>query len=171
MYEYKCKILNMVDEDTVDDDMDLGFGVWLRDERVRIMGIDTPESRTSDKIEKIFGLAAKDRLNSLLGGEAILLSQVTKGGENMKGKFGRILGNFKTINGDLVADVLQNEGHAVAYNGGDKDNVQKQHLINRQKLIDEGKIPTPEGMSKTKGAYNEFKATKPPLRKKRKNKK
>ena len=89
----------------------------------------------------------------------------------MKGKFGRILGNFRTINGDLVADVLQNEGHAVAYNGGDKDNVQKQHLINRQKLIDEGKVPTPEGMSKVKGAYNEFKATKPPLRKKRKTKK
>ena len=171
MYEYKCKILKVVDGDTVDVDLDLGFGVWLRDERVRIMGIDTPESRTSDAMEKIFGQAAKDRLNSLLGGEAILLSQKTKGGENMKGKFGRILGNFKTINGDLVADVLQNEGHAVAYNGGDKDNVQKQHLINRQKLIDEGKIPTPEGMSKTKGAYNEFKATKPPLRKKRKNKK
>ena len=161
----------MVDGDTVDVDLDLGFGVWLRNERVRIMGIDTPESRTSDKIEKIFGIAAKDRLNSLLGGEAILLSQMTKGGENMKGKFGRILGNFRTINGDLVADVLQNEGHAVAYNGGDKDNVQKQHLINRQKLIDEGKVPTPEGMSKVKGAYNEFKATKPPLRKKRKTKK
>ena len=171
MYEYKCKILKVVDGDTVDVDLDLGFGVWLRNERVRIMGIDTPESRTSDKIEKIFGIAAKDRLNSLLGGEAILLSQMTKGGENMKGKFGRILGNFRTINGDLVADVLQNEGHAVAYNGGDKDNVQKQHLINRQKLIDEGKVATPEGMSKVKGAYNEFKATKPPLRKKRKTKK
>ena len=171
MYEYKCKIVKIVDGDTVDVDLDLGFGVWLRNERVRIMGIDTPESRTSDKIEKIFGIAAKDRLNSLLGGEAILLSQMTKGGENMKGKFGRFLGNFRTINGDLVADVLQNEGHAVAYNGGDKDNVQKQHLINRQKLIDEGKVPTPEGMSKVKGAYNEFKATKPPLRKKRKTKK
>ena len=171
MYEYKCKIVKIVDGDTVDVDLDLGFGVWLKDERVRIMGIDTPESRTSDKIEKIFGLAAKDRLNSLLGGEAILLSQVTKGGENMKGKFGRILGNFKTIDGKDVADVLMEEGHAVAYHGGDKDNVQMQHFANRQKLIDEGKIPTPEGMSKTKGAYNEFKATKPPLRKKRKNKK
>ena len=164
MYEYKCKIVKVVDGDTVDIDLDLGFGVWLRDERVRIMGIDTPESRTSDKIEKVFGLLAKDRLNSLLGGEAILLSQVTKGGENMKGKFGRILGNFKTINGDNVADILMNEGHAVAYNGGDKDNVQKQHLANRQRLIDEGKIPTPEGMSSIKGAVNEFKATKPPLK-------
>ena len=78
MYEYKCKIVKIVDGDTVDIDLDLGFGVWLRDERVRIMGIDTPESRTSDKVEKVFGLAAKDRLNSLLGSEAILLSQITQ---------------------------------------------------------------------------------------------
>ena len=47
MYEYKCKIVKIVDGDTVDIDLDLGFGVWLRDERVRIMGIDTPESRTT----------------------------------------------------------------------------------------------------------------------------
>ena len=65
MYEYKCKIIKVVDGDTVDVDLDLGFGVWLRDERVRIMGIDTPESRTSDPIEKIFGNAAKQRVNSL----------------------------------------------------------------------------------------------------------
>ena len=58
MYEYKCKIRKVVDGDTVDIDIDLGFGVWLNDERVRIMGIDTPESRTSDPIEKIFGKAA-----------------------------------------------------------------------------------------------------------------
>ena len=49
MYEYKCKIVKIIDGDTVDVDLDLGFGVWLRDERVRIMGIDTPESRTSDR--------------------------------------------------------------------------------------------------------------------------
>ena len=55
MYEYKCKILRVVDGDTVDVDIDLGFGVWLRKERVRMMGIDTPESRTRDKEEKKFG--------------------------------------------------------------------------------------------------------------------
>ena len=76
MYEYKCKIIKVVDGDTVDVDLDLGFGVWLRDERVRIMGIDTPESRTSDPIEKIFGNAAKQRVNSLLGEDAILISKV-----------------------------------------------------------------------------------------------
>jgi len=171
MYEYKCKILKVVDGDTVDIDLDLGFGVWLRNERVRLAGIDTPESRTSDAIEKVFGQAAKDRLNSLLGAEAILISRISKSGDNVKGKFGRIIGNFKTKDGEVIADILMNEGHAVAYNGGGKDNVQAQHLKNRQKLIDEGKVPTPDGMVKTKGAYNEFKATKPPLRKKRKSKK
>ena len=102
MYEYKCKIIKVVDGDTVDVDLDLGFGVWLRDERVRLMGIDTPESRTSDKVEKVFGLAAKNRLISLLGAEAILQTQVSKKGDDMKGKFGRILGNFTTINGESV---------------------------------------------------------------------
>ena len=54
MYEYKAKLIKVVDGDTVDVDIDLGFGVWLRNERVRIMGIDTPESRTRDKVEKLF---------------------------------------------------------------------------------------------------------------------
>ena len=171
MYEYKCKILKVIDGDTVDVDLDLGFGVWLNNERVRIMGIDTPESRTSDKIEKLFGMAAKERLSSLLGSEAILDTMINKNGENMKGKFGRILGNFRTINGEHCADVLMKEGHAVAYGGGSKDSVQAQHLINRQKLIDEGKVPVPEGMTLTKGKVNTFKASKPPLRAKKKAKK
>ena len=54
MYEYRCKITRIVDGDTVDVDIDLGFGVWLSDERVRLAGVDTPESRTSDKVEKLF---------------------------------------------------------------------------------------------------------------------
>ena len=64
MHEYKVNILKVVDGDTVDVDIDLGFDIWLRGERVRIMGIDTPESRTSDPVEKVFGLAAKSRLSS-----------------------------------------------------------------------------------------------------------
>ena len=171
MHEYNVNILKVVDGDTVDVDIDLGFGVWLRNERVRIVGIDCPESRTSDKIEKIFGEAAKQRLTSLLSSEAVLMSQVSKMGENMKGKFGRILGDFKTITGEIVTEVLMKEGHAVAYNGGAKEDVRAQHLANRQRLINEEKVPTPDGMVRTKGAYNEFKATKPPIRKKRKSKK
>ena len=66
MYEYKCKILRVVDGDTVDIDIDLGFGIWVHKERVRMMGIDTPESRTRDLVEKAFGLASKKRLKELL---------------------------------------------------------------------------------------------------------
>jgi len=171
MYEYKVNILKVVDGDTVDVDIDLGFGCWLRNERVRIVGIDCPESRTSDRIEKVFGEAAKQRLTSLLSSEAILISQVSKMGENMKGKFGRILGDFITINDQVISTTLMEEGHAVAYNGGDKEAVQAQHLKNRQRLIDEGKVPTPDGMTLTPNKVNTFKATKPPLRKKKNKKK
>ena len=62
MYEYKCKVVKVVDGDTVDVDIDLGFGVWLRKQRVRLVGIDTPESRTKDLEEKKYGLAAKEFL-------------------------------------------------------------------------------------------------------------
>ena len=65
MYEYKCKIRKVVDGDTVDVDIDLGFGVWLRKQRVRLVGIDTPESRTKDLEEKKYGLAAKEFLTKL----------------------------------------------------------------------------------------------------------
>ena len=144
MHEYKVNILRVVDGDTVDVDIDLGFGMWLRKERVRVMGIDTPESRTSDKMEKVFGLAAKNRLISLLGAEAILHTQVSKKGEDMKGKFGRVLGNFVSLNGEKCAAVLIREGHAVAYQGGSKENVASQHLANRERLVREGAVVIPE---------------------------
>ena len=145
MHEYKVNILRVVDGDTVDVDIDLGFGMWLRKERVRVMGIDTPESRTSDKMEKVFGLAAKERLTSLLGAEAILHTQVSKKGEDMKGKFGRILGDFHTYDYDTdsvraVTSILIDEGHAVLYFGGSKEEIQEKHMINRKRLIEEGVV-------------------------------
>ena len=78
MYEYRARVIKVIDGDTVDVDIDLGFGVWLKDERVRIMGIDTPESRTRDKVEKKFGLAAKARLKELLGAKPILKNKLAK---------------------------------------------------------------------------------------------
>ena len=143
MYEYRAKVIKVVDGDTVDVDIDLGFGVWLKDERVRIMGIDTPESRTRDKEEKKFGLAAKARLKELLGPTPILKTQVGKGGEDMKGKFGRILGDFIVDrNGQSISVVkaLVEDGHAVDYYGGSKEDIQKAHMVNRKKLIDEGVV-------------------------------
>ena len=140
MYEYRARVIKVVDGDTVDVDIDLGFGVWLKDERVRIMGIDTSESRTRDKVEKKFGLAAKARLKELLGPTPILKTQVGKGGEDMKGKFGRILGDFLTEDGKKCGELLVKEGHAVKYMGGAKEDVEKQHMKNRARLIKEGKV-------------------------------
>lgn len=138
MYEYKVTILKVVDGDTVDVDIDLGFGVVLSNERVRIMGIDTPESRTSDDVEKLFGKAAKYRLQELLGETSVLHTQINKNGEDMKGKFGRVLGDFVTEDGRKVTDVLIEEGHCVAYFGGSKEEIQMKHMANREKLLREG---------------------------------
>ena len=136
MYEYQAIIKRVVDGDTVDIDIDLGFGVILKDERVRIMGIDTPESRTRDLTEKKFGLASKERLKSLLGKKSILKCKEY----DAKGKFGRVLGDFTTNDGRMVTDVLVEEGHAVAYFGGSKEEIQAKHLVNREKLLREGKV-------------------------------
>lgn len=145
MYEYRTKLVKVVDGDTVDVDIDLGFGVWLRDERVRIMGIDTPESRTRDKVEKVFGLAAKQRLKELLGKNPVLKTQVAKNGEDMKGKFGRILGDFEVYDSVLdawrpVTTVMAEEGHCVPYYGGSKEETQAAHMDNRRKLIESGVV-------------------------------
>jgi micrococcal nuclease len=144
MYEYRATIRRVVDGDTVDVDIDLGFGIILTDERVRVMGIDTPESRTSDKVEKIFGLAAKERLKELLGKEAILKTEVNKDGEDMKGKFGRVLGDFLTPEGERVTKILVNEGHAVRYHGQNKADVEMAHMANRNKLLNEGVVTAAE---------------------------
>ena len=146
MYEYKCKILRVVDGDTVDIDIDLGFGMWMHKERVRMMGIDTPESRTSDKVEKQFGLASKNRLKELLpvGSSQVLKTEIDKSGEDAKGKFGRILGDF-LIEEKRATEILIEEGHAVPYHGQSKDDVHAQHMANRERLLNEGKV-TLEGV-------------------------
>jgi|TARA_B110000459_G_scaffold52639_1_gene58595 micrococcal nuclease len=140
MYEYKCKILRVVDGDTVDVDIDLGFGVWMHKERVRMMGIDTPESRTRDKVEKAFGLASKERLKELLptGSTQVLKTEIDRSGEDSRGKFGRVLGDFLTDDERRCTDILVEEGHAVAYFGGSKDDVDAQHMANRTRLLENG---------------------------------
>ena len=142
MYEYKAHVVKVVDGDTVDVDIDLGFGIVMKDERVRIMGIDTPESRTSDKVEKLFGKAASARVKELLEEDIILKTQIARNGEDMKGKFGRILGDFiverfEDGRQEMLTDILVAEGHAVAYFGGSKEEIAMKHLANREKLLRE----------------------------------
>ena len=145
MYDYKVKIVRVVDGDTVDVDIDLGFGIWMLKERVRMMGIDTPESRTRDKVEKKFGLAAKKRLKEMLGKTGVLRTQIARDGEDKKGKFGRILGDFDVYDSNTdswrgATQIMVDEGHAVQYFGGSKDNTETQHLVNRKRLIAEGVV-------------------------------
>ena len=145
MYEYKITIDRWVDGDTVDVDIDLGFGIWMKKERVRLYGIDTPESRTRDKTEKIFGLAAKKRLKELLGKKCVLKTFAARDGEDMKGKFGRILGDFHVYYGEedrwcMLSTIMMHEGHAVAYEGRSKEEIQEAHLFNRNKLISAGVV-------------------------------
>ena len=141
MYEYKSKILRIVDGDTVDVDIDLGFGMWMHKERVRMMGIDTPESRTRDKVEKKFGLASKQFVKDMMpvGSKQVLKTQIDRSGEDKKGKFGRILGDF-LIDGKKLTETMIKEGYGVVYTGQNKDQVEKAHLNNRKKLIKEGKV-------------------------------
>jgi len=142
MYTYKCKILRVVDGDTVDVDIDLGFGVWRHKERIRIFGLDTPESRTRDKVEKVFGNYAKQIVKDWLptGSIQTLVTEKDK-----SGKYGRILGRFRVFDAETDRETYMEEwmiskGIGVAYTGQSKEAIQEAHLANRERLIKEGKV-------------------------------
>ena len=135
MYRYKVSVVKVVDGDTIDVDIDLGFGMTYKKQRVRMLGIDTPESRTRDLVEKKFGKASKTHLKSILESGGIQLVS------HDKGKFGRILGEL--FIGDSSYSINQqmiDEHHAVAYTGGNKEEIEKGHLANREILIEQGVV-------------------------------
>ena len=115
MFEYKAHLLRVVDGDTLDCRIDLGFSVFVK-KRIRLMGIDTWESRTKDLEEKKKGLAAKARFIELLQADAGEFTLISYG----VGKFGRVLGEIEVTAGN-VCDILKEEGHAYAYFGGNKE--------------------------------------------------
>ena len=131
MFEYSCKLIKVIDGDTIDIDIDLGFGVWLRNQRIRMYGIDTPESRTRDLEEKKYGLAAKKFLTGMLDDKGGIILKTHK---DATGKFGRILGELwrttdyadKSIN-----DYMVEKHHAAAYMGQSKTHIEEQHMKNR----------------------------------------
>ena len=115
-FVYQAELERVVDGDTVDVTLDLGFDVKLHKQRVRLHGIDTPESRTRNLAEKKLGLAAKERLKELCVGRFKVKSLG-------KGKYGRILGIPYTEDGQDICKMLIDEGHAVEYYGGKKKKV------------------------------------------------
>jgi micrococcal nuclease len=119
MYEYRVKkVTGVVDGDTIDVDIDLGFSVSFS-QRVRLAGIDTPESRTSDKFEKTLGLEAKEYLKSKLKDAKVIVIKTEK--PDSSEKYGRILG-WLYVDGDTVSvnDHMIEDGYAWGYLGETK---------------------------------------------------
>jgi micrococcal nuclease len=113
-YYYEVEVLRVVDGDTVDVRIDLGFNVWHKC-RVRMVGINAPESRTKDLEEKEKGLAAKEWLKLRLFGVGDIYSVELQ--SQGTGKYGRVLGEFY-IDGTNINQEMVEVGHAVAYDGG-----------------------------------------------------
>ena len=130
MHEYNCTIRRVVDGDTVDVDIDLGFDTWIHNERVRLYGIDTPESRTRDLEEKKAGLFAKKVVLHYLpeGSKQILRTYKDK-----VGKYGRVLGEFVIYDPEQDRQTTINEfmiRHriGVEYSGRSKEEIKQQQL-------------------------------------------
>ena len=136
MYEYKCKVTRVVDGDTVDALIDLGFDIKYSS-RVRLYGIDTPESRTRDKDEKARGKMASAYLKEAVdNGDTVVLR--TKLSDS-RGKFGRVLASVVVDDVDINEAMIENH-LAVAYFGQSKDDIEAEHMINREKLMELGKF-------------------------------
>ena len=119
------KVTKVVDGDTIDVIIDLGFDIMYKS-RVRLFGIDTPESRTRDKVEKKYGLLAKEFLKSHLKGKIVIKTHK----DSETGKFGRILGEI-FVDGININELMCKKGHAVEYHGQNKELIENLHIRNR----------------------------------------
>jgi len=121
IYNYNAKCTRVVDGDTIDAEIDLGFDIKVT-KRIRLGGINAPESRTRNKVEKKLGLAAKERLKEIMDGAANCFELES----SELGKFGRVIGKLhidKIAGKDVITkvcvnDCLVKEGYAVEYDGG-----------------------------------------------------
>jgi micrococcal nuclease len=139
MYEYKAKILRVLDGDTVVIDLDLGFNIILANQKVRLAGVDAPESRTKDSEEKSRGILSKKKLQEKLpvGSWTIIATQKSSSNDD---KFGRILGVFLLEDGTTVNQWLIDNNYAVPYLGENKDVTLAAHQANKQLLIARGEL-------------------------------
>jgi len=139
-YEYYAEVTNVIDGDTIVIDIDLGFNVVLSKQSVRLAGVDTPESRTNDKVEKVFGLISKEYTKKFVESCNKHIIVRTQKPDSVE-KFGRILGDvINPETKEVLNESLIKNGYAVRYLGENKNNVIDQHKLNRKRLIDEGKV-------------------------------
>ena len=135
MYEYNCQVTRVVDGDTIDVILDLGFKI-LHKSRVRLFGIDTPESRTRDKDEKVRGKMASKFLQDVINSGNVVIRTELK---DSRGKFGRVLGTV-VVNGVDINQAMCDNYLAVPYYGQSKNDVEAAHIKNRTKLIELGQF-------------------------------
>ena len=127
MYTYNVEIRRIVDGDTIDVILDLGFSVLVK-ERVRLAGVDTPESRTRDLREKKFGKLATARVEELLPvGEKFIARSKSY---DSAGKYGRAMLDFDLPDGRTLAAALVEEHMAVPYHGQNKKDIRAEHEAN-----------------------------------------
>jgi micrococcal nuclease len=147
-YIYRVSSLEkVVDGDTIDVTLDLGFDVCTR-QRVRLLGIDTPESRTSNKEEKKFGLLSKKKLKewclkAIASEKDDIEIELRCPERDSRGKFGRILAEVWVFEDGVWTNVnkwLCDEGYAVPYTGQNKKDVEDLHMENRKIIIDRGEL-------------------------------
>ena len=137
-FEYKAKVLKVYDGDTFIADIDLGFGFFLKNKLIRLMGVDTPELKTKDLEEKKFGELSKKFVEKFFKenkNEVILHTHIEKISLEGKEKFGRILAyvfsesSKESLNKKIIDNFL-----GVEYFGKSKDDIESSHLENRKKL-------------------------------------
>jgi len=147
-YIYRVSSLEkVVDGDTIDVTLDLGFDVCTR-QRVRLLGMDTPESRTSNKEEKKFGLLSKKKLKewclkAVASEKDDIEIELRCPERDSRGKFGRILAEVWVFEDGVWTNVnkwLCDEGYAVPYTGQNKKDVEDLHMENRKIIIDRGEL-------------------------------
>lgn len=132
-YIYRCEIVRVVDGDSIDVNVDLGWSIIVRNQRIRLYGLDAPESRTRNLEEKKYGKASKKFVEDFLNSDNILLKT------REKGKYGRYLGDF-CVNNKWLCNEMIGAYYAVPYYGQNKAEIQKAHKENYLKLKEKGFI-------------------------------
>lgn len=141
MYEYTIKLNKVIDGDTIIADIDLGFDVWLKDQYIRLNGLDTPEIKSKDKLHRAAGLLAKTKLTEILSSAKGLLLKSDKF-EAEDDKYGRVMGTIWIDQGTNVNAYLLNNKLAVPYSGQNKAEIMKAHGANIEFLINNNLLQT-----------------------------
>jgi endonuclease YncB( thermonuclease family) len=138
MYTYHATLDRVVDGDTVDMNIDLGFNVWVK-KRVRLHHVDTPEKRTRDLLEKVFGYLASDYVSIALGKAKSMVIKTSIDGPT--DKYGRVLGEIWCDNDVYsINDQLIQKRYAVKYEGQNKSDVEVEHINNMRYLVESGEV-------------------------------